>query len=250
MSDLLTVDLWLAEEPKLLPVALQESWAKLLSLDEQARWQRFARAEDQQRFLLTRALARTVLAKYLDVEPAALQFVQNEHGKPMLAATAAPKLHFNLSHTRGLVVLAVCRNAELGVDVENVTRKAEILDLARRYFSPLEIQRLESVDGLAQRDQFFALWTLKEAWVKAKGLGLRLPLHDFGFQLQDAGLKSNQITLHCEKSLQEEPEHWWFQRNELKQFRVALAVSNPAAASVLVKVLRTDAFFKPRVSNC
>lgn len=250
MPDLLTVDLWLASEPALLAAPLAANYASLLSANEHERWQRFARDADKQRFLLARALTRTVLARYLDAQPQALQFVQNQYGKPMLADAQKQPLHFNLSHTRGMVVLAVSRQAELGVDVEAVSRKVELMDLARRYFSLSEVQQLESMRTQQQQEYFFALWTLKEAWVKAKGLGLRLPLNAFSFSLLEAGMKSDQISLHCDKSLQEVPENWSFQRIALKDFRVALALNNPAGSSLLVKVLQTDTDFKPRISNC
>jgi 4'-phosphopantetheinyl transferase len=227
-TDTRIVELWLAPEPATLTEAQSAAWAVLLSQDEHTRWQRFARAEDRQRFLLARALTRTVLANRLGVEPGSLVFTQNQFGKPLLTTKRGESLHFNLSHTQGLAVLAVCSSGEVGVDVERYSRKVELLALARRYFATLEVQALEALDGEARREHFFALWTLKEAWVKAKGLGLRVPLDSFGFELsQEQG--GAQITLHCADQLQETPGQWSFMRYVVGEHRIALAAVAPDA---------------------
>src|SRR5690606_20730670 len=108
---------------------------------------------------------RTVLADCLEhSDPAALQFRRLPQGKPELAGADSGKLHFNLSHTDALLVLAVSRSHVVGVDVEAITRKVELLALAQRYFAAHEYEELREMDDGAQRERFFALWTLKEAW--------------------------------------------------------------------------------------
>ncbi len=174
------IHLWLASDLGTLDPTLAARYAAMLNPEEQARWQRFIYAHDRQRFLLTRALVRTVLAQYLDVaDPASLAFITNAHGKPALAG--ASNINFNLSHTKGLVALAVTSAHQIGVDVEAVNRRVEMLELAARYFSASENQQLLELSGAEQRERFFRLWTLKEAYVKARGLGLRIPLDSFSF---------------------------------------------------------------------
>jgi 4'-phosphopantetheinyl transferase len=162
-----------------MDTALARPYAALLSADEQTRWQRFARAADRQRFLLSRALLRTVLGDYLSLEPRELRFVSDEWGKPHLSAE--PSLHFNLSHTQGMVALAVSRRAPVGVDVENMERVVDAEALTARYFAPEELFALQTLPPNARRAHFLRLWTLKEAYVKALGLGLRIPLDSFAF---------------------------------------------------------------------
>lgn len=244
MNHGMTLDLWLAPEPVELLPAVAASWAGLLSADERLRWQRFVRAEDRCRFLLVRALVRTVLARELGLLPQALVFQADTHGKPRVVVPGGGTLQFNLSHTRGLSVLAVSRQAEVGVDVEAAGRHVELLALARRYFATPEVLALEDLAPGPQRELFFALWTLKEAWVKAKGLGLRVPLDEFSFhgpgllaasastadRSVDCGAPGPaDIALHCDPQLLEDPSRWSFRLLRHGEFRIALAAAHPAA---------------------
>lgn len=236
MTKPLTLDLWLLSEPAELTPAQTAAWEALLSSDEHQRWQRFAREEDRRRFLLVRALVRTVLGHALQRPPASLQFTADPHGKPRLAGLPAAEtsLQFNLSHTRGLSALLLCRGAEVGVDVEDARRTVEHLSLAQRYFATREVAALEALSGADQRELFFAQWTLKEAWVKAKGLGLRVPLDEFGFEL--SGTEPSGITLHCDPQLLEDPAEWSFRLLQRDGFRIAVAAAYPAAAPLLLQV--------------
>jgi len=227
------IQLWLAPEPETIPASALAAWERLLSPDEHLRWQRFLRESDRRRFLLSRALTRTVLGELTGSGPADLVFSHGPFGKPCLSSSSvgSATLHFNLSHTRGLVVLAVSFDAELGIDVEEVQRDVELLPLARRYFSKTEVGQLEALEGEDQRELFFALWTLKEAWLKAKGLGLRVPLEEFGFTLVNSLSGQYSIILNCEPQLQEVPEEWRFWRFVSGSHRIALAVRTGSAQS-------------------
>lgn len=241
----MTLDLWLAPEPVEVTPALAESWTGLLSADELQRWQRLAREEDRGRFLLVRALVRKVLGCELGLQPQDLVFKADVHGKPHVLVPGGAALHFNLSHTRGLSVLALSRKVEVGVDVEVLGREVELLALARRYFATPEVLALEELAPEPQRELFFALWTLKEAWVKAKGLGLRLPLDEFCFQGPGLMLAANggvadhavevgapgksAIELHCDPQLLEDASLWSFRLLRQGRFRIALAAAHPGA---------------------
>ncbi|MES2605203.1 MAG: 4'-phosphopantetheinyl transferase superfamily protein [Pseudomonadota bacterium] len=215
------VHLWLASEPAPLAVDLQQRYSTWLSSDEQQRMQRFHFAVDQQRFLLARALVRSVLGTYLQQEPQSLRFVCNAHGKPELKREAAGlSLSFNLSHTQGLLALAVTQNADIGVDVEAVTRTVDMLALAERFFAPAETAQIKHCAADRQRDCFFGIWTLKEAYVKARGLGLQLGLDSFAFQLDAAD-----ALVFSTPETGMEPSAWSFlQLHHAEHFRVAVAV--------------------------
>ncbi len=220
MKQQLQIQMWVAPVAEVHDSALLERYATLLDAGEKTRWQRFLQAPDRQRFLVARAFVRTVLARELGRDdPAALVFTSTVHGKPELAGAEAGRLHFNLSHADGLLVLALCREQAVGVDVEALDRKVELLALSQRYFTTHEHEALLDLDGNAQRERFFALWTLKEAWLKARGLGLRIPLDDFSFAL---GGKHPAISFGPQ--LDGSPEEWQFRQFARGRFRIALAV--------------------------
>lgn len=148
----------------------------LLDADEQARAERFRFAQHSRRFIVAHAAVRCILAQRLAAAPGELRFSRNAHGKPFLSSHGG--LLFSLSHSHELALCALAVSGELGVDVE-WRRHLKHGDLARRFFAADEAAGLA---GLAEEDQvagFFACWTCKEAYVKAKGLGLSLPLHAF-----------------------------------------------------------------------
>jgi 4'-phosphopantetheinyl transferase len=214
------VDLWLAPLASSYDAAQLASFETLLDAGERARWQRFRFPEDRERFLVGRAFLRTVLATTLGRDdPAALQFATATHGKPELAGVDAGKLHFNLSHTGTMLVLATSAHHALGVDVEALSRTVDLLPLAQRYFTQQEYDELRSLHGTAQRERFFTLWTLKEAWLKACGLGLRVPLDSFSFALSGA---HPQIVFGAQHD--DRPERWQLRVFARDEFRIALAV--------------------------
>lgn len=152
----------------------------LLAVDERARAGRFRFAVDRHRFESARILLRRVLSQYEDVAPADWRFETNPWGKPRITAIpgVAP-LQFNVSHSRQHIVCAVTRSSELGIDVEDRIPD-DFRDLATAFFAPVEIGWLDAAHDLDQaRLRFLTLWTLKEAWVKARGTGLSTPLDGF-----------------------------------------------------------------------
>jgi 4'-phosphopantetheinyl transferase len=168
---------------------LLERFRTLLSAEEEERRARFSHERTQREFLLARGLARTVLAGYTAVAPAALRFTTDAFGKPLLCSTVAdPEVHFNLSHSHGVIVFAVARGRQVGIDVEDAGRRIAFLDLAERYFAPAEVAHLQRLPEADRQTAFFAIWTLKEAFVKATGHGLSFPLDTFAFDLDRARL--------------------------------------------------------------
>ncbi|MGH9173991.1 MAG: 4'-phosphopantetheinyl transferase family protein, partial [Vicinamibacterales bacterium] len=158
------------------------AYRTLLSDDEARRVHRFVQQDDAMRFVIGRALARTMLSRYAEVAPRDWPLVIDAHGRPELAArpAGAPDLRFNLTHTPGLVACAVTIGREVGVDVEHVGRRITY-DVAERFFSAREVTDLRALPNTEQDTVFFDYWTLKEAYIKARGLGLALPLRQFTF---------------------------------------------------------------------
>lgn len=156
---------------------------EVLSPEEQARAKRFLVEPPRRAFILTRGTLRLLLGKYLDRAPGDLSFRYTEFGKPLL--NESNELRFNVSHTDGVALLAFVMGPELGVDVEKIRPVRDLKDLANRFFSVSERQKLnelESEDEL--HTAFFRCWTRKEAYIKGKGEGLSIPLHQFDVSLE------------------------------------------------------------------
>lgn len=157
----------------------------LLSEAELDKVKRYRTPEAQHNALLTRAFARTVLSLYTDLNAQELKFEITEHGKPELSNSSLP-LRFNLSHNNNLIICTVCLNHDIGCDVENLSRKINVSSIARRYFSENEYLALQKLPAGTQQAKFFEYWTLKEAFVKATGLGISQGLNTFSFQIGPA----------------------------------------------------------------
>jgi 4'-phosphopantetheinyl transferase len=161
------------------PIDLERLRATL-SADERTRAARFQFPKDQQHFVAARGTLRMILARYLDRAPDRFEFCYNPFGKPELAPGGdTGGLRFNLSHSQGLALYALTRDQEIGVDLEGVRADFEWEDIASRSFSPAEVEALRLVPAALRAEAFFNCWTRKEAFVKARGEGLSLPLDQF-----------------------------------------------------------------------
>ncbi|WP_105102989.1 4'-phosphopantetheinyl transferase family protein [Microbulbifer pacificus] len=144
--------------------------AALLSSDERARRQRYRSAEARHGFLLSRGLLRNVLAQISGHTPESLEFSVSDSGKPALFS--APELHFSLSHSGQWIALAVSCESDIGVDIEQPRKPRDFLRIARHYFHPEECALLESSPLELLPVHFYRLWTMKEAFFKARGTGI------------------------------------------------------------------------------
>ena len=181
-------------EPGILPENVVHVWAwqnhqpdessdpdlSLLSDQEIERCLRFRFLRDRISFATSHLNTRLLLAHYLGASPESLSIAQEAGGKPHLIG-AAEQLCFNLSHCKDVGMLAVAWNIEVGIDVEQPRRVSP--DVARRYFSPVELRELSGLEGDQWRDGFLRCWTRKEALLKAEGIGLRIPLEAFDVSL-------------------------------------------------------------------
>lgn len=179
------IHVWVAADGELHDTALLRGYEAMLEPTEHERRGRFMSEHLRHQFLITRALQRLVLAEYVPgVAPGDLRFVVGAQGKPALATEfAGLNLHFNVAHTLGLVALAVGREATLGIDVENIRARSAPLPIANRFFSSEEARALAALPPHEQPARFFALWTLKESWIKATGLGIAAGLGNVSFEL-------------------------------------------------------------------
>lgn len=168
-----------ATPAELADSARRDRFLAMLSSEEKARLSRLQSESKRDLFLLAHGLLRTSLSEHADVTPDEWQFATGAHGRPEIAAPQSP-LRFNLSHTSGLAVCAVSSGCEVGIDVEDISRQHDP-ELARRFFSPREQRDLQGLAGSDQRVRFYQYWTLKEAYLKARGLGLSIPLEAFSF---------------------------------------------------------------------
>jgi 4'-phosphopantetheinyl transferase len=155
---------------------------ELLSDQEKERALRFRVERPRTDFILTRGTLRLLLARYLNTAPRSLQFRYEAHGKPVLESN---DLCFNVSHCNGLAILAFVQQRAIGVDVENLSRDTDVRGLAERFFSDFERQALRYLSGPELHAAFFRCWTRKEAYIKATGDGLALPLDQFDVSIAE-----------------------------------------------------------------
>jgi phosphopantetheinyl transferase len=166
-----------------------ESADTVLCDEERERRDRFVFAEDRRDFAAAHALLRNALSTCEAIAPAEWRFERNGFGKPRIVADQVGRssLTFNLSHTRGLVVCAIGRDVALGVDAERRDRGTAAAEIARQYFAPREIAELGATADAEYAMRFVEIWTLKEAYIKAIGKGLSLPLRSFAFGFEGTG---------------------------------------------------------------
>lgn len=158
--------------------------AQTLSADEHARGERFRFERDRRRFIASHGVLRAILGRYLGVEPAQLQFCHRPYGKPALAETSnRSALRFNMSHSHELALYAITRDREVGVDLEYIRPVPDAEQIAERFFSAWENAAFQAIPADLKREAFFTCWVRKEAYVKARGNGLSLPLDQFDVSL-------------------------------------------------------------------
>ncbi len=168
-----------------IPSQKLEQLFRLLHPEERRRADRFHFPKDRRHFAVARGVLRLLLGRYLKKSPEQLDFAYNDYGKPALVATLNPDfLQFNLSHSGERVLYAFALQRELGIDIEWVHRHIGQMDqIAKRYFSPHENQALFALPEQQRVAGFFNCWTRKEAYIKARGKGLSLPLNEFDVTL-------------------------------------------------------------------
>lgn len=206
------MDVWLAAVAPLTPDREQD-FRQVLSLSENRSADRFLYNKDRLIYLHAHVLLRRVLSRYLAKSENTLRFGRGEHGRPYLLGQS--KINFNLSHTTGLVACAIF-DQEVGVDVEKIRENVDIHRLSQRVFCDKERESLMNDDAFSK---FFSYWTLKEAYSKARGLGMTLPFAKLDFSYNNRANFSPDLT-----AVNDNAKDWQFTLHTVdKDFYVAVA---------------------------
>lgn len=213
-----TLNLWFAYPADFEAPEAEQAAAALFSDEDRARWQRLRFDRQRRELLATRFLVRSALSQYRTVAPDAWRFSANTHGKPAIEPECG--LRFNLTNSPALVACAIMEGSEVGVDVEPWGRAAQIMKLGDKIFSPGEMAAMAALDERARSDRALTLWTLKEACVKARGVGLGKALEQTSFLID----RARGIRLDAEDA-----DDWRFRVLDHAEHRVALAVQRAVA---------------------
>ena len=209
-----------------------DRYRALLTEDETQKIDGFRFATDRHLALISRVLVRTTLSRYGGVPAERWRFHRNDHGRPEIASPVST-LRFNLSHTRGLVICLVSRERAVGVDVEPRDREGRWLELAGRFFSVREAEALHRIAESERPQRFLEYWTLKESYIKARGLGLAIPLRDFSFDLPTT--TPDDVRIRIDGALNDQAARWQFGLYSLgKHHLVATAVERGGGTSTQI----------------
>jgi 4'-phosphopantetheinyl transferase len=202
------IHLWSVFTSHITEPHLLTRYRAILSAPELAQMQKFRLEKDRHRYLLSRTLVRSVLSSYVAIAPADWRFRLNAYGKPEIANRdrKARGIMFNLSHTQDLIVLGVTYRNAVGVDTENLRIRPAPLKVAERFFSPEEVAALYLLPAADRHRRFYQIWTLKEAYIKARGRGLSIPLNQFRFDFQHESAESVSVRCH----LRDNSARWQF----------------------------------------
>jgi 4'-phosphopantetheinyl transferase len=200
---------------------------QFLNEAEKTKWKRFVAKDAQLQYLVSHALVRTTLSRYGGLPANAWEFETNRYGRPRICDWQAHRgIQFNLSNTTGLVVCAVARGINVGIDVENADRVLDLDELAPTVFALKELEDFNLCSPAARRDRFFSYWTLKESYIKARGMGLSISLDSFWFDISGPS-----PFLHVTERANDELPHWWFyQFFPTDKHKGAIAVSRQTGA--------------------
>jgi 4'-phosphopantetheinyl transferase len=203
-----------------LPTDAVKSIESTLSADESARAARFHFEVDKNRFIVAHGVLRKILGRYLHRDSAELTFSVNQYGKPALVNST---LEFNLSHSGDFALIAVTQGRKIGVDVERIRQGISSHVIAQQYFSKAEVAELQSLPIEQRESAFFTCWTRKEAYIKAQGLGLALPLESF-----DVSLSPNEpAMLRATRPDPQESARWMLRSLDVDpNYAGAIAVEN------------------------
>lgn len=226
------VHLWLANPSEFENSPSLQRLSACLSREETARMMRYYFQKNRTEYLVGRAGIRHVLSTLTGVEPGTWKFQDGQWGRPELPAESPfSGFRFNLSHTDNLLALAFARDRDVGVDVEFTGREGQTVKIADRYFSLTEIEELHSLPEDQQVSRFYDYWTLKEAYIKARGMGLAIPLRKFSFVFLANELKF----LRVDSDLGDDGATWQLHLSSPSPVhRLAMCVRNAAAQPLTI----------------
>jgi len=213
---------------------LRAAYRALLAPEEVERLARFACDQLKLEYLVTRALCRTMLSRYArDISPQQWRFRTNAYGRPEIdSCETEPPLRFNMSNAGSVVACVVTRSADAGIDVEEIARRCDISGIAGTYFTAREQQALRALPSSRKRGRFFDIWTLKESYVKARGVGLSIDLSLFSFDVS-----RQPIRVVFEPEAADDARDWQFALLDIgARHRMALGIRRGARAPLRVSM--------------
>lgn len=231
--------IWYIEPESLQETAQLSRFFEWLSPEERAQHERFRFDKHKHTYLVSHALVRSALSLMTQVEPAKFSFKTNAYGKPFIATPIQHEtLHFNLSHTDGLVAVAISKHTALGIDVENKDRQVLTQSLAEQFFAPEECHAVAQASEHEHSTKMLEFWTLKESYIKAVGMGLSIALDSFAFELAKPPKPAHLIRLDAQA---DERDAWRFwQGQPTENHLMALAFKPEHANPVAIKTGRAD----------
>ena len=168
------------------------SITKILSEEEISRANKFHFESDKERFICNRGILRFFINTYTKIPLKTISYIQNDFGKPELSESLNDnRLNFNVSHSKNIFCLAFCRKEQVGIDTEIVKPISNYMQIAERYFSESELEKLKSLSEKDKLGGFYTCWTSKEAVIKLLGQGLSFPLKDFDVQIKNLEVGEN-----------------------------------------------------------
>ena len=242
------IHLWFAFPDEITDTSLLSRYMNLLSLEERNKQKRFLFPEHQHQYLVAHALVRTTLSKYTGVHPRDFEFLPNNYGRPeIINKEITNSLRFNLSHTSGLIACAVVLKKDIGVDVEKMDSRRADLKCIDHFLSPQEVAEIHQIQGKRKIERFFDYWTLKESYIKARGIGLSIPLDRFSFSVSDH--QPLGISFHPE--LADNPNHWQFLLLEpTPKYRAALSVCSDDRSGFQISIRKVVPLCDENAFSC
>jgi len=231
------IDLWLAFQEDIVDAPLLERLESLMDDAERLQEARFVFEADRRRHRVTRALVRTVLSRHAPIAPADWVFAVGAHGRPRIANVhpEVRDLDFNVSHTPGLIALGVARRCTLGIDVEHWAARAVSDSLARHCFTAREVEALMSAPAPRFQDEFFQYWTFKESYIKARGLGMAIPMDGFEFDYPCA----RSVRMSASPEVDTAPSRWRFwQYRPASGYLLAVCADLPEGTPARIRLRR------------
>jgi len=242
------IHIWFTFPDKIHDTDLISAYKQLMIPEEQEKHRRFRFPKHRHQYLVTRALARTMLSRYTGIEPALLHFHNNRYGRPeLMLSKEHPAVRFNLSHTDGLIACAVVLNRDIGVDAEDMKRRVVSLGLADRFFSEKEVHDLQQLPEDKRRDRFYDYWTLKESYIKARGKGLSISLAQFTFHISD----DERLRISFDPRLKDHSNHWRFWLlKPTDQHKAAISVFSKGKRDYSLTIKKAIPLIEDRQYNC
>lgn len=239
-----TINLWATFFAGIHDESLLQRYRSLLTAVELERCQRFHFELDRKRYLVTRAMLRTVLSRYAPIAPQDWSFTENDYGRPAISNAEAARIEFNISHTSHLILIGITASRKIGVDVEDFRSRTADIDLAERFFTEAEAADVRTRPAGDQNERFFEYWTLKESYIKARGRGLSIPLNGFSFKFTN----DQSIRLAIDVRLKDHPARWHFWQFSLTDGHIMAVCAQRLSQRMPTVILNTTVPLTDEVS--